>query len=115
MGNATGGTYEENCFGFSNSSPTGFISLRATYYQRKQQQSREQTSHLYQRRRADTLQELRRVSSSGRHRAFFCLELQGRAPVGEIYPRKSAEPRDAAVGRRSPLRRILQRHAIETE
>src|SRR5262245_27686363 len=70
------------------------------------QKWRAQERHIQQGCRADLLQELRRVPPGGRKRSVFGFELQGRSAVGEIDPRESGQPDDAAMACRPAFRRI---------
>ena len=56
---------------------------------------------LFERRRADPLQQLRRVSPARRDGADVADDLRRRAAVGQAIKQKVVSARDAAVGRRS--------------
>src|SRR5262245_3893278 len=70
------------------------------------QKGRGQKCHIQQGCRANLLQELRRVPPGWRKRSVFGFELQGCSAVGEIDPRESGKPDDAAVARGPAFRRI---------
>src|SRR5205814_2312427 len=82
---------------FESISTTGAVCcrlIRIANKPRNRNESPGKERHLCQRCRADFLQKLRHLSSSRRSRAVLRAELQRRAPLGEVHPRKSRQPHD---------------------